>query len=369
MVKRIHIVSAVGWCAGLSCLFLLSCRQPESRLIRIGVLSESETQILLTIQTQFNIHETSYRFAVNEYLSEADLLGAYEMGQIDGMICGPAEVLSCENHIRGMPKTILVSELFSNELTVHEETPVDATTDIYEAGQATAKIDQESFPHVAYKNKLLVHRSIQSINDLKGKRIGVEFRTSTHISLLGMLKKVGISPNEVLFIDAHPSDFERLLQAESIQAALVPNSVKSEELQGRPFHEIQPVNPIVDISVFAMNAKIVKDDSRMISRLITYWEQARSILLAREKQNYVYQDSNNSKETHKKVILVFNRFIRLVDQVEYFQEGSPLEFVFRRNWELLNGIQSKTWSTVYRELWAPASVLEDALKTKSQGVF
>jgi hypothetical protein len=262
-----------------------------------------------------------------------------------------------------------VSELFSNELTVHEETPVDATTDIYEAGQATAKIDQESFPHVAYKNKLLVHRSIQSINDLKGKRIGVEFRTSTHISLLGMLKKVGISPNEVLFIDAHPSDFERLLQAESIQAALVPNSVKSEELQGRPFHEIQPVNPIVDISVFAMNAKIVKDDSRMISRLITYWEQARSILLAREKQNYVYQDSNNSKETHKKVILVFNRFIRLVDQVEYFQEGSPLEFVFRRNWELLNGIQSKTWSTVYRELWAPASVLEDALKTKSQGVF
>ena len=104
MVKRIHIVSVVRWCAGLSCIFLLCCSQPESRLIRIGVLAESETEILLRIQTQFNIHETSYRFAVNEYLSEADLLGAYEIGQIDGMICGPAEVLSCENHIRGMPR-------------------------------------------------------------------------------------------------------------------------------------------------------------------------------------------------------------------------------------------------------------------------
>ena len=338
-------------------------------MIRIGVLAESETQILLRIQNQFNIHETSYRFAVNKYLSEADLLGAYEIGQIDGMICGPAEVLSCENHIRGMPKTILVSELFRNELMVSEETPVDSTADIYEAGQSTVKIDQDSSPLVTYKNKLLVHRSIQSIKDLKGKRLGVEFRTSTHISLLRILGKVGVSPNEVFFINAHPSDFERLLQAESIQAALVSNSVKSEELQGRPFREIQPVNPIVDISVFAMNAKIVKDDSRMISRLITYWEQARSFLLVREKQNYVYQDTSNSKETHKKVILVFDRFIRLVNQVKYFKEGSHLEVVFRRNWELLNGIQSKSWNIVFRELWAPVSVLEDALKINSQGGF
>ncbi|MBX3014803.1 MAG: aliphatic sulfonate ABC transporter substrate-binding protein [Caldilineaceae bacterium] len=53
---------------------------------------------------------------------------------------------------------------------------------------------------------LAVRGSIQSFADLKGKKLGAPFGSTTHYSLLQVLQLNGISPDEVTLLDFNPAD-------------------------------------------------------------------------------------------------------------------------------------------------------------------
>ncbi len=68
---------------------------------------------------------------------------------------------------------------------------------------------------------LAARASIASIADLKGKKIAAPFGSTTHYSLLQVLKLNNISPNDVTLIDMNPSDLLAAWTRGDIDAAYV----------------------------------------------------------------------------------------------------------------------------------------------------
>jgi taurine transport system substrate-binding protein len=68
---------------------------------------------------------------------------------------------------------------------------------------------------------LAVRDSIKSFADLKGKKIGAPFGSTTHYSLLQVLKLNKISPDEVTLLDFNPSDLLAAWTRGDIDAAYV----------------------------------------------------------------------------------------------------------------------------------------------------
>lgn len=63
--------------------------------------------------------------------------------------------------------------------------------------------------------------NINSINDLKGKKIAVPFASTSHYSLLNALKKAGIKENDVKLLDLEPNDIHAAWKRGDIDAAYV----------------------------------------------------------------------------------------------------------------------------------------------------
>ncbi|SHI79243.1 taurine ABC transporter substrate-binding protein [Propionispora hippei] len=67
--------------------------------------------------------------------------------------------------------------------------------------------------------------NINSIKDLKGKKVAVPFSSTAHYSLLNALKLEGVNPSEVKILDMQPPDIFAAWQRGDIDAAYVWNPV------------------------------------------------------------------------------------------------------------------------------------------------
>jgi taurine transport system substrate-binding protein len=69
----------------------------------------------------------------------------------------------------------------------------------------------------------LVAKNAGSIAELKGKKIGAPFGSTTHYSLLTALTKAGVNPNDVTLLDLEPPDIVAAWQRGDLDAAYVWN--------------------------------------------------------------------------------------------------------------------------------------------------
>lgn len=88
-----------------------------------------------------------------------------------------------------------------------------------------------------HRHRIMVKKdsTIQDINDLKGKRLGVKKGTSTYGGLLAALKKSNITPTDIGIIDLTPPTMTEALMAGSIDAfaASEPTPSSAEEKGAR----------------------------------------------------------------------------------------------------------------------------------------
>jgi sulfonate transport system substrate-binding protein len=88
-----------------------------------------------------------------------------------------------------------------------------------------------------HRHRIMVKKdsTIQDINDLKGKRLGVKKGTSTYGGLLAALKKANIPPTDIDIIDLTPPTMTEALMAGSIDAfaASEPTPSSAEEKGAR----------------------------------------------------------------------------------------------------------------------------------------
>jgi len=68
---------------------------------------------------------------------------------------------------------------------------------------------------------LVVKSNVRSLADLKGKKVGVPFGSTTHFSLLSALQELGLNPNEVTILDMQPPDMLAAWQRGDIDAGFV----------------------------------------------------------------------------------------------------------------------------------------------------
>lgn len=72
---------------------------------------------------------------------------------------------------------------------------------------------------------------VNSVADLKGKKIGVPFASTSHYSLLNALKLAGVSENDVQILDLQPNDIFAAWQRGDIDAAYIWYPVLSKLLE------------------------------------------------------------------------------------------------------------------------------------------
>lgn len=72
---------------------------------------------------------------------------------------------------------------------------------------------------------------VNSVADLKGKRVGVPFASTAHYSLLNALKLAGLSENDVQILDLQPNDIFAAWQRGDIDAAYIWYPVLSKLLE------------------------------------------------------------------------------------------------------------------------------------------
>lgn len=82
---------------------------------------------------------------------------------------------------------------------------------------------------------LAVRDSIKTVADIRGKKIAVPFGSTTHFSLLSLLKLEGINSNEVTVLDLQPADMVAAWQRGNIDGGYVwqPNLGKLQKFGGK----------------------------------------------------------------------------------------------------------------------------------------
>lgn len=64
-------------------------------------------------------------------------------------------------------------------------------------------------------------RSIATLADLKGKKIGLPFNTSAHFAMLGVLRKAGLSTSDVQLINLKPDALMATWASGSLDGAYI----------------------------------------------------------------------------------------------------------------------------------------------------
>jgi ABC-type nitrate/sulfonate/bicarbonate transport system substrate-binding protein len=90
-------------------------------------------------------------------------------------------------------------------------------------------------------HRLIADTSLHNINDLKGKRIGVQQGSSTHATLLAWLEKNTVSVDSIVLIPITPQDMPEAMKNKQLDAIAgsEPWAINVEKICGEAIHEFE----------------------------------------------------------------------------------------------------------------------------------
>jgi NitT/TauT family transport system substrate-binding protein len=131
-------------------------------------------------------------------------------------------------------------------------------------------------------NDMIVARpGIKTLNDLKGRKIGIEIGLVEHLLLLDGLKRVGLSPNDVTLVNSKTNETPQILASGQVDAigAWQPNSgLAMKAVPGaRPVYtSAQAPGLIYDVLI--VSPSILAQHRAEFSKLIQVWEHVVSYI-------------------------------------------------------------------------------------------
>lgn len=227
------------WLVAFALVALSSCgRDPRRETIRIGVNPWPGYEYFAVAAQQGMFEAEGLEVEIVEYSSLTDVLLAYEQTRVDALTCSAVEALIAldQSHRRPVATVVTDCSFGADMIFANRET-------------------------------------VSSIEQLKGRRIGIEVRSLSTFILARALDQCGLKIEDVTIVPSDQLSIERQLAAGEIDAA-VSYPPTSERLRDDPrYVEVFSTRAIPD-SVFDalfVDATLIEGDPELPAKLQRVW--------------------------------------------------------------------------------------------------
>jgi NitT/TauT family transport system substrate-binding protein len=126
---------------------------------------------------------------------------------------------------------------------------------------------------------MVANNDIKSIQDLRGRRIGAETGATSHYLLLAILKKAGLTPNDVTFVDVQTDEVQQALTTKKVDAVVTwePNLSKAGTLPGMHILTTSKDYPHLILNVLIVREPALHGHLKTYAHLIKAWNTMRQL--------------------------------------------------------------------------------------------
>ena len=138
-----------------------------------------------------------------------------------------------------------------------------------------------------YYGKLIAseaNKDLKTLEDFKGKKIGLQFGTGVHTTFMIILQKLGLSPSDFELSNLRVSDMPTAMQSNSFDAVvgwepmmtrIVSAGFGHEVISSRDFEEAAGVYyPLL----LATRPALVEEDAQLVQNYVTAWRRAQKFV-------------------------------------------------------------------------------------------
>lgn len=129
---------------------------------------------------------------------------------------------------------------------------------------------------------MVARADIKSIQDLRGRRVGAETGATSHYLLLAILKKAGLTANDITFVDVQTDEVEQALTAKEVDAVVTwePNLTKALALPGMRLLTTSKDYPNLILNVLIVRQAALQAHPETYVHLIEAWNAMRQLCTA-----------------------------------------------------------------------------------------
>jgi len=190
---------------------------------------------------------------------------------------------------------------------------------------------------------IIANPSINSIKELKGKRIGLEKGWAGHFFLLYVLNKFGLSSKDVKIIDTKGSDIGSAIISNQIDAGVLwePWLSKAKEFSGAKILATTREYPVV-YDVLVVKEKVYKKEKKEIEKLDKIWEQSIEIFKKNKSEavktmaSYLYVSETELSDELKQLEFLDKSSNKLSDVIKEIQSILLKEKLIKEGEEFKN---------------------------------
>lgn len=153
----------------------------------------------------------------------------------------------------------------------------------------------------------LIAKQAESVDALKGAKVGVTLGTSGHFSLLVALEQAGLSPQDVTLVNLKPSEMAPAFSANQIDAAWTwePAAGKLNELGGTDLATSDSVGSYA-VALWAVRKEYAEQNPEAIAKFIEAWDLA--------QKDYLEDPAAGQKWEAERIGLSAEDFAAMVDR-------------------------------------------------------
>ncbi len=271
-------------------LLLASCGNPPAP-IRISINAWPGYEFLYLAQEKGLFEAEGVQVQLVEFGSLSDVRRAFEKGQIDGMAATLVEVLQARDISPRTPQVVLAVD-YSNGADV-----------------------------------ILAQKSISSVAELKGTRVGLEL-ASLNVFLLGRaLEKNGLTVKDLKLVGSDQNSLEEMFNKGQLDAVVSypPNSVRLKNHANTLFSSADIPGEVFD--VLAMDAKLIQQRPEDVARIIRAFHAAIAYAEAHPDEAYqlMGQREGITGQEFGSILQHDITMLHLNDQPEYFGPQGKLK--------------------------------------------
>ncbi len=277
----------------LAATLLLSCGGAERPPLSLGVNPWPGYEYFYLAQELGFFADAGVDARIVEFTSLADTRRAYERGQLDGMFATLVELLQARQNCARVPQVVLV-------------------TDYSNGGDA-----------------LIAGPGLAGLQDLRGRRVGVEPGSLNCFLLARALETAGLAYEDVLSVPMSPLAMADALQKGSVDAVVAYPPV-SLELLADParrllFSSADIPGEVVD--VLLVDAQVLAGRGREVERLLAAYERALAWGQAHPAEAFAIMARREGLEPHEFEDILENdiRVVGLDGQAPFFVPGGLIE--------------------------------------------
>ncbi|OHE70508.1 MAG: hypothetical protein A2007_03270 [Verrucomicrobia bacterium GWC2_42_7] len=322
IVKKLLLIFFVAYVSG--CI-----GKKVDEPLRIAINPWPGYELLFLAQEKGFFREQGLNVQLVEYGSLGDVQRSFEWGQVNGFACSLMDVLLAKKQTNRNPKIVLITSFPTKESDV-----------------------------------LLAHCDVNSITELKGKRIGLEYSSLGIYVLIRALEYSKMTLEDVKVVPCDPTSLEDLIDKGHVDAVICspPYSVKIRE--NKHFHSLFSNQDIPGevLDVIAFEEKVIHTRPNDIVKFLKVWE--RSVLYFQQHTEEAYELMARRENISLKDFegLMANvTLLSLQQQVRLFRPTEGMKKMVHRiqKHSMRAGLIGKTFLTE-NDLFAP-ELLESAI--------